>query len=130
MAEHTALARLVKRARLARNLQQKTVAERAGISTGYYGWVERGTRRPRPEVLARIARVLDIDPLDASRAAGYAPAALGAQIVSAETIEQAAWLRQFAARFSAEELERLYEFALAWQPREPTAPEERVRRRA
>lgn len=46
------------RARIERNLSQQEVADATSISLSYYSLIERGKRRPSPEVAQRLAGVL------------------------------------------------------------------------
>lgn len=48
-------------ARMAKGLSQEKVAELAGISTGWYQRIEKGTVNASLAICARIAAVLDID---------------------------------------------------------------------
>lgn len=43
------------------NRTQKYVAEKSNISQNFYSYIERGERRPSPEVAKRIASILDFD---------------------------------------------------------------------
>ena len=43
------------RARIERNLTQQAVADATSISLSYYSLIERGKRRPSPEVAQRLA---------------------------------------------------------------------------
>lgn len=45
------------RARMERNLTQQAVADATSISLSYYSLIERGKRRPSPEVAQRLAIV-------------------------------------------------------------------------
>lgn len=44
--------------RIKGNLSQVDVAKKCAISRQYYNFIEKGTRRPSPEVAKRIAAVL------------------------------------------------------------------------
>lgn len=46
------------RARIERNLSQQEVADATSISLSYYSLIERGKRRPSPEVAQRLAGFL------------------------------------------------------------------------
>jgi len=56
------LARSMKRRRAALAISQAQLAERAGISTGYVGELEMGTKDPSLETLSRIAAALAVQP--------------------------------------------------------------------
>lgn len=64
-----ALATAVKERRLELGISQFELAQRAGISSQYVGYIERSTRRPTTEVLARLALGLETRPSDLARAA-------------------------------------------------------------
>lgn len=44
-----------------KHMTQNEVAKEAGITRPYYNMIERGLKRPAPEVAKRIAKVLDFD---------------------------------------------------------------------
>ena len=52
----------IKMVRLQRGLRQYDVARRAGIAESYMSKIETGRVKPCPELLARIAAVLDVAP--------------------------------------------------------------------
>ncbi len=52
----------MKRRRAALAISQAQLAERAGISTGYVGELEMGTKDPSLETLSRIAAALAVQP--------------------------------------------------------------------
>ena len=52
----------MKRRRAALAISQAQLAERAGISTGYVGELEMGTKDPSLETLSRIAAALEVQP--------------------------------------------------------------------
>jgi len=56
------LARSMKRRRAALAISQAQLAERAGLSTGYVGELEMGSKDPSMETLSRIASALEIQP--------------------------------------------------------------------
>lgn len=58
--------------RLAQNLTQETVAERAGVSYKFLGEVERGTANPSLLTLDRICQALGIDIDELWGETGYA----------------------------------------------------------
>lgn len=49
----------MRQARAARDITQVALAEALGITQGYVSEIERGTRGTSPELLAKIAEVLD-----------------------------------------------------------------------
>jgi len=53
-----ALGIVIRRERLARELTISTLADRANLSYGYLGGIERGVREPSISVVARIADAL------------------------------------------------------------------------
>jgi transcriptional regulator with XRE-family HTH domain len=56
-----ALGRNIKLLRTRRGLTQAILAEKANISIIFLSSVERGTKYPKPDILARIAKVLDVE---------------------------------------------------------------------
>lgn len=128
MKRYAELGRLLRRAREAKRLSREMMAAQMHISETTPGYWERGERQPKPAMLGRLATYLGVDYAELAAAAGYAPQSIGEYTITVEDREQAAWLRQLAARFDAAELERLYEFAVAWQPRvmEAVATERRA----
>src|SRR6185312_7465300 len=52
----------VRSIREAANLSRENVAERAKISTSYLGEVERGEKRPKLDMIERIAAALEVPP--------------------------------------------------------------------
>ncbi len=48
----------LKKLRLQKNKTQKTVAEETGITDAFYSMIEKGNRRPSPQVAKRIADIL------------------------------------------------------------------------
>jgi transcriptional regulator with XRE-family HTH domain len=54
----------LRRARMAAGLQGKELAKRLGISRPYLSQIEKGLRRPSPELLTRLAAELKISPND------------------------------------------------------------------
>lgn len=57
----------LRRIRLARGLTQETMAEELAWHRTYVGAVERGERNLTLRSVERLARVLDVDPLDLQR---------------------------------------------------------------
>jgi transcriptional regulator with XRE-family HTH domain len=58
--EEKALANRIRAYRKLKGLTQQELADRIGISIAVLGSVERGTRRPKKDLLENIARVLNI----------------------------------------------------------------------
>jgi transcriptional regulator with XRE-family HTH domain len=52
----------VRSIREAANLSRETVAERAKISANYLGEIERGEKRPKLDMIARLANALEVAP--------------------------------------------------------------------
>lgn len=129
MPRYPEFGRALRTAREQAKISPRRLAAAVGVHWTYWYRMERGERRPKPEVLRRIARALSTDERRLGWLLDYLPDE-GGYTVTVETLEQAAWLRQFAARFTADELEQIYEFAVRWQPREQEATEGRARRRA
>ena len=117
------LGRALRQMREERHLSRTELAEALGVKRNAISVMELGLRTPRPTRLARIATLLDVDYLDLARLAGYAPgpASLAEYTVTTDSLEKAAWLRQFEARFDAADLEALYQFGVQWQPRAEAA---------
>ncbi len=67
----------IKRAREAGRWSQAALAEAVGISQGYLSHIERGLRRPQPEVLWRIADLLDVPREELGTYYGYADTGTG-----------------------------------------------------
>lgn len=53
----------VKRLRLERGYTQEELSARAGINRNYTGMIERRERSPTVDVLEKLAKALDIDPV-------------------------------------------------------------------
>ena len=133
MREYPAFGAQLRAARERADLTPRQAARRADLHWTYWYLMERGKRRPKPEALRRIVRTVGADYEQLARLLDYVPQPVGGYTVTVETLEQAAWLRQFAARFSADELERLYAFAVEWLPgaaAEPETPPQAERRGA
>ena len=58
--DYIALGRRVRYIRRGLDITQAQLAEMAGISTAFVGHIERGTRVPSVETLARICKVLGV----------------------------------------------------------------------
>lgn len=52
----------VRRLRAKRNLSQKALAERSGVSVSYVSMLERGQRSPPLETIEKLARALGVPP--------------------------------------------------------------------
>jgi DNA-binding XRE family transcriptional regulator len=59
----------VRRARLARELTQEELADRAGVSARYLGSIERSAVAASVTVLGRLAKALRVDPCELLRGA-------------------------------------------------------------
>ncbi len=51
----------LRKARIARNLTQEDVAQKANITTNYYAMLERGQKNPSTTVITAIIKALGID---------------------------------------------------------------------
>lgn len=78
------LARRVVEARASARLSQPELARLAGVSTGYIGSIEVGSRRPSPEILRAIARVVGIAPEVLLASAGYSEPVVGEITIGVE----------------------------------------------
>ena len=56
-----ALGKNIKVLRTQRDFTQAVLAEKAGISVIFLSSIERGTKYPKPDILARIARALEVE---------------------------------------------------------------------
>jgi transcriptional regulator with XRE-family HTH domain len=56
------LGRAIRVVRVAKNIQQQTVAKRAGFDNSYLSLLESGHRRPSFDGLVRISAALDVPP--------------------------------------------------------------------
>jgi len=54
----------VRKARLERGMTLESLATAVGLAYSYMGGIERGQKNPTLDVVERIAKVLDADPLD------------------------------------------------------------------
>ena len=118
------LGRALRQMREERHLSRTELAEALGVARNQITVIELGLRTPRPDLLARIATVLNVvDYFALARLAGYLPGPTNVSVytVTTDSLEKAAWLRQFEARFDASELETLYRFSMQWQPRAEAA---------
>ena len=52
----------VRRLRAKKNLSQKALAERSGVSVSYVSMLERGQRSPPLETIEKLARALGVPP--------------------------------------------------------------------
>ena len=57
-----ALGREIRRYRKAKDLSQEQLAELAGVSRNYVGFLERGERNPSIQAVAKMARALGVRP--------------------------------------------------------------------
>jgi transcriptional regulator with XRE-family HTH domain len=55
------LGKNIKFLRIQRGLTQAVLAEKADISVIFLSSIERGTKYPKPDILARIAKALDVE---------------------------------------------------------------------
>jgi len=67
-AEATKFGAVVRRLREERGLTQEELAERAGMSATYVGFVERGDNVPTLTILLQLAEAFDISPSELLRA--------------------------------------------------------------
>ena len=58
------LAYNIKKYRNTKGLTQEQLAEKAGTSTNYLGSIETGKKYPSPQMIDKLAKALDINPLD------------------------------------------------------------------
>jgi len=72
----------LKEQRLGLGLNQRTLAEQLGVSSGFLSRVESDEKRLSPEALARLAGVLGVDPLHVQLRAGAVPQELSARIAA------------------------------------------------
>lgn len=63
MSLATAVAKNLKRARLARKLSQESLAAKAGISVSYISMLEREQRSPPLDTLEQLAAALGVKPV-------------------------------------------------------------------
>lgn len=59
--------RMLKRHRLARGLSLKEIGTRLRVHTSTVGAWETGRNLPRPHLVPKLARILEIDPLELTR---------------------------------------------------------------
>jgi transcriptional regulator with XRE-family HTH domain len=93
---YRALAQRIKAARAGMRLSQREIAPAAEISGSYWGNLEAGIVRPRPDTLHRIALALAVDAEELADLAGYRDAPWGYTLISVPP-EKAAIVRWFAA---------------------------------
>lgn len=94
---YAALGRRVAAMRDAARLSQEELGKKAGISTGYVGLIEMGSRRPSPEILRAIARASGGAYADLAGAAGYADDQTG-EITMPLTSDEATLIRYLRER--------------------------------
>lgn len=58
--DYTTIGKHIRAYRLQRNLRQEEMAERVGLSTNYYGAIERGEKIPSLETFLSILNTLEI----------------------------------------------------------------------
>ena len=58
------LAYNIKKYRNTKGLTQEQLAEKAGTSTNYLGSIETGKKYPSPQMIDKLAKALDINPLE------------------------------------------------------------------
>lgn len=112
-------------ARVLARLTQEQLADRLDLSTGYIGHLEQGQRRPSPEMIRAIARVLTLDQNHLSALAGYTTL-VPDELDTVRTERRKADVFRLMERYSADQLERLLNAAtLFFHPGlgdEPPAP--------
>lgn len=59
MMDYTAMGKRIRKLRLLQNRTQANVAKECGLSSSFYGHIERGTRKASLETLLMISIVLD-----------------------------------------------------------------------
>lgn len=57
-----AFGRAVRFARMRQSIEQRDLAEKAGLNRSYLGAVERGANSPTLDVVVRVAKALDMTP--------------------------------------------------------------------
>lgn len=99
------LGQALKRARQALHMSREQLGALSGIdiSISFISYVERGEKRPSPEVLRGICRVLSLDFTEMSALAGYADRPHG-DVAIYTTQEKAAPLRRLEELYDAAEL--------------------------
>ncbi len=122
MRQYAAFGRELRAARERADLTPAEAARAARVTASYWRFMEQGARRPSAEVLTRVCHAVRCDYPLLARLIGYAPEEGMGQTVVVDTIEMAAWLRQFAETFSVEEMAALYDMGRAWVPRALVEP--------
>ena len=100
----------LRRSRDRLDLKQPQMADRLGISTGYYGHIEQGQKRPSPEMLRDIVRVLNEDFNAMAVLYGYRAPEPGEERVVVSDGERAPFVK-WMARLPAEQLAKLQDIA-------------------
>ncbi len=126
---YRALGRRIAAARAARKLTQRQLAELIDVSSSYPNQIEQGRNRPDTDVLAAIARVLELDYDELAVLAGYQRRQAPDVRVEGSS-ETAALLRQYA-EYPPEFLRMLLDVGRRmwlWPGRSVSDPEGPVRR--
>jgi transcriptional regulator with XRE-family HTH domain len=98
------LGEFIAQRRRARRMSQAELARRVGVSAGYIGHIERGTREVSDRVLRRLADALGVDPLElySRRAFGAPPVGDVAIHVAPEKAAYVRFLVRALPRWSAD----------------------------
>lgn len=100
----------LRRSRDRLDLKQVEMAARLGITTGYYGHLEQGQKRPTPELLRSLARVLNEDFNALAVLYGYRTPEPGEEKLIVLDVERALRLK-WLARLTADQLDKLIDTA-------------------
>lgn len=121
----------ITQARRAGRWSQSALAQAVGISQGYYGHIEIGIRRPKPEVLWRIADLLEIPREELAPLYRYADPGKGEVIMHVPTNKASAVRRLLTLPADAlSKLEQMARIAfLEENVPQDQAPSERARER-